>query len=44
LGSAEADSSVVGVSVDLKASLVDDDVMVEPAERYQIIGIGTPAL
>jgi hypothetical protein len=42
-GPAEADSSVVGVSVDLEASLVDDDVMVEPAEGYQIIGIGRPA-
>jgi hypothetical protein len=35
---------VFGVSVDLEASLVDDDVMVEPAERYQITRIGRPAL
>ena len=40
LGPAEADSAVVGVAVDLEAALVDDDVMVEPAECYQIVGVG----
>jgi hypothetical protein len=35
---------VVGVAVDFESALVDDDVMVEPAERYQIIGIGRTAL
>jgi hypothetical protein len=35
---------VVGVAVDLESSLVDDNVVVEPAERYQIIGVGRPAL
>ena len=44
LGPVEADSSVVGMSVDLEASLVDDDVVVEPAEGDQIIGIGRTAL
>jgi len=32
------------MSVDLEASLVDDDVVVEPAEGDQIIGIGRTAL
>ena len=43
-GSSEPDSSVFGVAVDLESSLVDDDVVVVPAEGDQILGVGGPAL
>jgi hypothetical protein len=40
----EADSSVVGVTVDLEASLVDHYLMMEPAECDQILGVCWPTL
>jgi len=43
-GPAESDPTMVGVSIDLKTSLVDDNVMVEPAEGDQIIRVGRAAL
>ncbi|MGH8949934.1 MAG: hypothetical protein ACRDX9_00775 [Acidimicrobiia bacterium] len=41
---AEADSPVVGVAVDLVAAFVDDYLVVEPAEGYQVVGVGGSAL
>jgi hypothetical protein len=35
---------VFGVFVELEALFVDDDLMVEPAERNQVFGIGFSAL
>jgi hypothetical protein len=35
---------VFGVAVGLEASLVDDDLVVEPAEGDQVLGIGGSAL
>ena len=40
----ESDSSVVGVTVEGEASLVDDDVMMKPTQPNQISGVGLSAL
>ena len=40
LGLAEPDSPVPGMEVDLESPLMDDDVVVEPAEHDQLVLIG----
>jgi len=35
---------MVGVVVDAETTLVDDHLMVEPAEHYEVLGVGLPTL
>jgi hypothetical protein len=42
-GALEADSSVIGVTVDLEPSLVDHHLMVEPTKCDQVFGVGKSA-